>query len=74
MELYRIEIFQIVSGSEMTSTSALSRPPKEFICEVRLVPSVAVFKKKLLSIIRPPAKSVFGIHDPLGLSYLSAKF
>ena len=25
----------------------------------------------LLSIIRPPAKPVFGIHDPLGLSYLS---
>ena len=39
--------------------------------EIRLAPSVAVFKKKLLSIIRPPAKSVFGIHDPLGLSYLS---
>ena len=39
--------------------------------EIRLAPSVAVFKKKLLSIIRPTAKSVFGIHDPLGLSYLS---
>ena len=39
--------------------------------EIRLAPSVAVFKKKLLSIIRPPAKSVFGIHDPLGLSYLT---
>ena len=26
---------------------------------------------KLLSIIRPPAKSVFGVHDPVGLSYLS---
>ena len=39
--------------------------------EIRLAPSVAVFKKKLLSIIRPPAKSVFGIHDPFGLSYLS---
>ena len=24
-----------------------------------------------MSIIRPPAKSVFGIYDPLGLSYLS---
>ena len=39
--------------------------------EIRLAPSVAVFKEKLLSIIRPPAKSVFGIHDPLGLSYLT---
>ena len=29
------------------------------------------FSKKLLSIIRPPAKSVFGIHDPMGLSHLT---
>ena len=39
--------------------------------ELRLAPSVAVFKKKLLSIVRPPAKSVFGIHDPIGLPYLT---
>ena len=39
--------------------------------ELRLAPSVAIFKKKILSIIRPPAKSVFGIHDPKGLSYLT---
>ena len=39
--------------------------------ELRLALSVAVFKKKLLSIIRPPAKSVFGIYDPKGLSYLT---
>ena len=39
--------------------------------ELRHAPSVAVFKKKLLSIIRPPAKSVFGIYDPVGLSYLT---
>ena len=31
----------------------------------------AVLKKKLLSIIRPPARSIFGIHDPIGLSYLT---
>ena len=37
--------------------------------ELRLAPSVAVFKKKLLSIVHPPAKSVFGIHDPIGLPY-----
>ena len=39
--------------------------------ELRLSPSIAVFKKKLLSIIRPPAKSVYGIHNPKGLSHLT---
>ena len=39
--------------------------------EARLAPSVAVFKKKLLSIIRPPARSIFGVHDSTGLSYLT---
>ena len=39
--------------------------------ELRLAHSVAVFKKKLLSIIRPPAKSAFGIYDSKGLSYLT---
>ena len=39
--------------------------------ETRLAPSVAIFKKRLISIIRPPAKSVFGIHDPIGLSCLT---
>ena len=39
--------------------------------EIRLAPSVAVFKKKLLAIIRPPAKPVVGIHDPIGLSHLT---
>ena len=39
--------------------------------EIRLSPSVNVFKTKLLSLIGPPAKSVFGIHDPIGLSYLT---
>ena len=38
---------------------------------IRLAPSVGVFKKKLVSIIRPPVKSIFGIHDPTGLSYLT---
>ena len=37
--------------------------------EIRLAPSVAVFKTKLLSRIRPSAKSVFGIHDPIELSF-----
>ena len=39
--------------------------------ELRLAPSVAIFKKKFLSIIRPPAKSVFGIQNPKGLSHLT---
>ena len=39
--------------------------------EIRLAPSVAVFKTKLLSKIHPLQKFVFGIHDPKGLSYLS---
>ena len=39
--------------------------------ELRLAPSVAAFKKKLLSIVHPPANSVFGIHDPIGLPYLT---
>ena len=39
--------------------------------EIRLAPSVSIFKKKLISTIRPPAKSVFRIHDPIGLSYLT---
>ena len=39
--------------------------------EIRLSPSVAIFKKKLLAKIRPPARSNFGIHDPIGLSYLT---
>ena len=33
--------------------------------EIRLAPSVAVFEKKLLSIIRPPERYIFGIHDPV---------
>ena len=32
--------------------------------EIRLVPSVAVFKKKLRSVIRPTGKPFYGIHDP----------
>ena len=39
--------------------------------KIRLAPSVAVFNTKLLSIIWPPAKPIFGIHDPIGLSYPS---
>ena len=38
---------------------------------MRLAPSVAVFKKKILLKIRPSARSVIDIHDPIGLSYLN---
>ena len=37
--------------------------------EIRLLPSVDIFKKTLISKIRPPAKSTFGIHNSIGLSY-----
>ena len=39
--------------------------------EIRPSSSVNVFKKKLLSIIRPPPKLVYRIHDPKGLSILT---
>ena len=39
--------------------------------EIRLASSVAVFKQKLLSVIRPPGKPFYGIHDPKGLSYIT---
>ena len=39
--------------------------------EIRLAPSVAVFKKKPLSVIRPPGKPFYGIHVPKGLSFLT---
>ena len=49
----------------------LIRMRNELDPEVRLALSVAVFKKKLLSIIRPPARSIFGVDDSTGLSYLT---
>ena len=36
-----------------------------------MIPSIAAFKTKLLSKIRPLPKSFFQIHDPTGLSYLT---
>ena len=39
--------------------------------EIRLAPSIAAFKTKLLSKIRPLPKSVFRIHDPKRLSNLT---
>ena len=34
------------------------------------VPTFIRLKAHILSLIRPKAKSIFGIHDPLGLRYL----
>ena len=39
--------------------------------EIALSSSVNIFKKELLSIIRPPPKLVSRIHDPKGLSILT---
>ena len=39
--------------------------------EIRLSSSVSSFKNKLLSLIRPPAKPVFSVHDPKGLAILT---
>ena len=34
------------------------------------IPSINILKNHILSLIRPNQKSIFGIHDPLGLLYL----
>ena len=34
------------------------------------IPSFSVLKNHILSLTRPKKKSIFGIHDPLGLRYL----
>ena len=39
--------------------------------EIRLAPSIAVCKRKLLSKMRPLPKSFFGIHDSRGSSHLT---
>ena len=39
--------------------------------EIRLAPSAAVLKRKLLSIIRPPVRSISSLHDAQGHSYLT---
>ena len=58
---------QDVVGRVRTRTETFK---SSFYPGIRLAPSFGVFKKKLLSIIRPLVKS-FGIQDPTGLSYLS---
>ena len=39
--------------------------------EIRESPSVSTFEKKLCFQIRPPANSVYGIHNPKGVAYLT---
>ena len=38
--------------------------------ELRNCETISKFKQKLLSLIRPPKKSIFGIHDPHGIRIL----
>ena len=38
---------------------------------LRASTSVSIFKKNLFSQIRPPANSVYGIHNPKGIAYLT---
>ena len=38
---------------------------------IKELPTLASFKEKLLVLSHPTAKSVYGIHDPVGLSYLT---
>ena len=39
--------------------------------QIRDTSSVETFKKYIVSIARPNAKSIFGIYDPIGLPYLA---
>ena len=39
--------------------------------EIRQSPSINAFKSRLLSLIRPPSNSIFGIYDPQGLAFLT---
>ena len=41
-----------------------------FIAVFSNVQSIETFKKQMLSLIRPEKKSIFNIHDPIGLRYL----
>ena len=40
------------------------------IAHVKTIPTIDVLKNHILSLIRPPKKCIFGIHDPLGLRFL----
>ena len=40
------------------------------VCEFRNCSSLSKFKSKLLNLIRPPKKSIFGIHDRCGIKLL----
>ena len=39
--------------------------------QIRTSPTIGIFKKKLCAQIRPPANSVYGIHDPKGVANLT---
>ena len=40
------------------------------IFNYKVVPSLALLKNDIISLIRPGSKSFFNVHDPTGLRYL----
>ena len=40
------------------------------ITHFKIIPSIGILKKHILSLIRPEKKNIFGIHDPFGLRNL----
>ena len=38
--------------------------------EIKACPSLGIFKRNILALIRPTSKPIFGIHDSIGLKYL----
>ena len=70
----RVTIAQICARTESYKSSFYPNCLSEWDKldpDIRLSTSVSVFKKKLLSLIRPACKPVFGIFDPRGLSILT---
>ena len=43
----------------------------KLVPEIRNLKSVSLFKKSILSFIRPNSFSVYNVHDPIGLKYLT---
>ena len=67
-------IGQIRARTTSFSTSFYPNCPSEWNeldSKVRQSPTLDCFKKKILSLIRPPLQPVFSIHDPKGLAVLT---
>ena len=52
------------------SKGATTRSGNNIRFKLRSCETISKFKQKLLSLIRPPKKSIFGIHDPHGIKIL----